>query len=47
MKKNKIIVAHPGQQHSYQTATGLKQNNQLYKYFIKNNNKILVFLRSN
>lgn len=29
---NKIIVAHPGQQHSYKTATALKKNNQLYKY---------------
>lgn len=39
MKKNKIIVAHPGQQHSYQTATGLKQNNQLYKYITTVYNK--------
>ncbi|WP_279001804.1 glycosyltransferase family 4 protein [Thomasclavelia cocleata] len=39
MKKNKIIVAHPGQQHSYQTAIGLKQNNQLYKYITTVYNK--------
>ena len=28
----KVIVAHPGQQHSYKTAVGLKKSNQLYKY---------------
>ena len=28
----KVIVAHPGQQHSYKTAVGLKEFNQLYKY---------------
>lgn len=28
----KVIVAHPGQQHSYKTAVGLKEFNQLHKY---------------
>ena len=34
MKKKdlKIIVAHPGKQHSFQTAAGLKENGMLYKY---------------
>jgi len=31
-KQYKIIVAHPGKQHSFQLATALKQNGMLYKY---------------
>lgn len=31
-KKLKIIVAHPGKQHSFQTAVGLKEAGMLYKY---------------
>ena len=29
---NKIIVAHPGRQHSYRIASALKKNNMLLKY---------------
>ena len=28
----KIIVAHPGQQHSYRVASALKSNGDLFKY---------------
>ena len=31
-KKYRVIVAHPGKQHSFQLATALKQNGLLYKY---------------
>ena len=31
-KKYKIIVAHPGKQHSFQLATALKNEDMLYKY---------------
>lgn len=31
--KYKVIVAHPGQQHSYKVATALKKAGLLYKYF--------------
>lgn len=31
-KNLKIIVAHPGKQHSFQTAMGLKRHGMLYKY---------------
>ncbi len=50
----KVIVAHPGQQHSYQTATALKKNGFLYKYIttVYNKNKsvtrsICYILRGN
>lgn len=32
MEKHKIIVAHPGKQHSFQLATGLNRDGMLFKY---------------
>ncbi len=50
----KILLAHPGKQHSFETATALKKNGMLYKYvtsvYIKDGsytNKVQSILRGN
>ena len=35
----KVIVAHPGKQHSFQTATAFKKSGDLYKYITTVYNK--------
>lgn len=47
-KTPKIIVAHPGKQHSFRLATALKQKDMLYKYlttvYYKRNSKVLPLI---
>ena len=40
----KIIVAHPGRQHSFRLATALKKNDMLYKYITTVYDKKSYFL---
>lgn len=49
--KYRIIVAHPGRQHSYRLASALKKNGMLYKYvttvYNKDSSILMKFIRKN
>ena len=49
MEKYKVIVAHPGKQHSFRLASSLKKSGILYKYmttiYYKNDSMLLNFLK--
>ena len=51
---NSVVLSHPGQQHSFQTATALKKSNMLNKYcttvYLKNKSltkKLTKYLNGN
>lgn len=50
MKNQKIIVAHPGQQHSYRVAAALNQSGILYKYittiYDKKDSRLMGFVKA-